>query len=562
MKPPWFWRSRRRPPERRHRSGRPRRGWLSLPERRLPALPRHASDTGTLPAVQRRQRRISRTITWLQVNIRFLTLLVILLALMASGTGGGLVLSRDWFNNPYRLPAQTAPTQAELAKALLLGQKFISALYKPLPQDQAVQSESSGVPLSAQFPAENDTRVLLGQDTPVLGSNGASYSASSISDVDLDATHDRYTVTFSSPAQADALKFRVIIDWTFTKTSWQLQLRPLHVAEAADIWLDQRLLVEYLPGQSPTYEHVFADANQSLLRTLRFTVRHATQEAYLCAYNHNPSRKAALAQFLTANGYIPGFDLRAPLCQNDLAHLPDDMPVNSQAYPDCRHIAKSSEFAYAYHSKVCLYEGLYILSGERDPFLQAWSALTILKKYHDPNHPLPENHFWMQGGTPAEVAVHLQGMWDNGIPKCQPFACAERSGIRTSVFCALETELGYHYGKQLTPSAAALARRYADAAAKVLVQTQIGPRGAIRASNVTYIRPGQAGSYMESWIANSLRFTNPSTPAIPVAVALVLKGASPTPIEYPGPLASNSETSLDAQSALKGYDCAKYRVCR
>ena len=563
MNPRWSWRRPRRP-ERRHRSGKPRRSWFQLPELRLPSLPKHASDTGTFPAAERRQRRFKRFLIALAINIRFSIVLILALATGAALTGTGLVLARDWGNNPDQVPVQTAPNPAQLGRSLQLGQRFITALYKALPNREAVQSESSGVPLSVTFPAENNARVLLGQPAPVQG-RGSSYSASSITDVNTDATHDRYTVTFSSQAQPEAVKVRVVINWTYTKTSWQLQLRPIQLKERAGLWLDQQPLTTFNPGGTAGYTHVFPDRNQSLLRTLRFTIRHATQEAYLYwrTYGHDPTRAAALGRFLQANGYQPGFDLRAPLYLKNLGHLPDDMPVNAAAYPDCRHIARSTEFAYAYHSKVCVNEPLYVLTGERDPLLQAWSALTILEKYHNANRPLPENHFWIQGSTPAEVATHLQGMWDDGIPKCTPFNCAERSGIRTAVFCALETQLGYRYASQLSPKAAAEARHFADAAAKLLIQTQIGPNGNIRTdTGVTYTRPGQAGSFLESWVMRSLRFTTPSIPVVPVAIALFFSGTSPTPLEYNGPLASNSETTLDVQSALANFDCAKYNICR
>jgi hypothetical protein len=207
---------------------------------------------------------------------------------------------------------------------------------------------------------------------------------------------------------------------------------------------------------------------------------------------------------------------------------------------------------------VCLYEGAYIVNGERDPFLQAWDALTILQKYGSPTHSLPEPSAWTQGGTPKEVSEHLRGQWNGngagmGIPKCTPFSCGELSGIRTSVFGALETQLGYRYGDQS-------AQRFADAAARVIISTQVGADGKIRADNgTTYVRPGQAGSYYSAWTPE-LKFTQPSTPALPVAIALFIKGATPTPLEYQGVIPSNSETTLDALGFLASYRCAKYRV--
>jgi hypothetical protein len=70
----------------------------------------------------------------------------------------------------------------------------------------------------------------------------------------------------------------------------------------------------------------------------------------------------------------------------------------------------------------------------------------------------------------------------------------------------------------------------------------------------------QAGSYLSAWTPELL-FTQPSTPVLPVAIALLIKGASPTPLEYQGLVPSNSETSLDALGFLEMYRCARYGVC-
>ena len=290
---------------------------------------------------------------------------------------------------------------------------------------------------------------------------------------------------------------------------------------------------------------------------LRFTVRHATQEAYLywSTYGRDAKKAKALGKFLKANGYTPGYDLRAPLF-NSGGGVPDDMPVNDTAYPDCKHIASSTIDSYAYRSKVCLYEDAYIVNGERDPFLQGWEALTVLERHKDPDHHQPTWGWWMQGDTPAEVSKHLRGQWNRsgtGIPKCTPFRCAELSSIRTSIFGALETELGFRYGDKK-------ATKFADAAASVIIRTQVQVDGGFTVDDgKVYGRPGNAGSYMSAWNTD-YEFTQPSTPKLPVAIALKWKDAHPTPLEFDGKIPSNSETSFDALGFLEKYRCAKYHV--
>lgn len=559
------------PPEhgrRRARGRDARRPWI--PRRRkegqprprfLPGLPDH-SHTGVIARLdpeelrkrgidpanvpKRRKRLASRTFFAFLMRWRYFVSTGFGLFLALSLIAGGLVLFRDAGLDPNKVPTQSAPTLEELNASIALGQRYIGSLYKPLPDGEAVQSEASGVPLRAYFLNEKKW-VLLGEDES---------PATALLDVHDSATSDDYVASFDSPTQRAAFSVRVQINWTFSKTQYQMQLTPTSVKEPVELYLDTTKLDTFQTNSKTATTHVFNDSDQSSLRMLRFTIRHATQEAFLfwSTYGNDPKKAAALKKFLEANGYTAGFDLRAPL-YNQNGNLPDNLPVDGKAYPDCDHIAASDQFAYAYHSKVCLYEGLYLINGDRDPFLQAWDALTVLMKYKDPDHNQPEWGWWTQGDTPNEISTHLRGQWNRtgwGVPKCTPFSCAELSGIRTSVFGALETQLGYSYGDKK-------AQPFADAAAKVITMAQVKADGQIRVDNgTTYTRPGQVGAFLGAWTSPDLKFTQPSTPKLPVAIALLLRGASPTPLEYRGLVPSNSETSLDALGFLMMYRCSKY----
>ncbi len=508
-------------------------------------------DRGGMEVPRRKKRVVSRTFIAILSRWRYLLSTSVALMLVASLFGVGLTAVRDASNNTTRPPTQSAPTLLELNRSIELGQAYIAALYKPLPGGEAVQSEASGVPLRVYFPGQR-AWVLLGEDRRCASRCD---TTTSIDNTHESATSDDYVVTFNAPNAPDALKVRVQINWTFSKTQYQILLTPVGVKLPAELWLDTTKLESYAPGANPVTKHVFEDGNLSQLKMLRFTTRHATQEAYLywSTVGHDPARAAALKKFLEADGYVAGYDLRAPLFGAN-ASLPDDLPVNPKAYADCDHIATGGPDWYAYRSRVCLYESMYLTSGDRDPFLQAYDALTILVKYKDPKHALPEWSWWVQGGTPADVFTHLRGQWNRtgqGVPKCTPFKCEELSSIRTSAYGALATQLGYGYHD---PGAQASA----DAAAKVIIQTQIPANGAIpMGDGTTYIRPGQAGGFMTAW-TSSLRFTQPSTPKFPLGVALWLKDGTLMPPEYRGVVASNSETSLDALGFLMMYRCQKY----
>jgi hypothetical protein len=538
--------------------------WIPGRRRGLPFLadlPRH-SETAII-ALQsgkpRKRKLVSRALTALVLRWRYYVTASIAMTIIVSLVGTILILTRDAFIDPNKLPTQPAPTLEELNNSIALGERYLNALYKPLPDGEAVQSEASGVPLKAYFPDEK-VWVLLGEDkTECSGGPDDCEGTTSLGSDQDDPTHDRYTASFSTPTKRAALNVKVELNWAVSKTQYQVQVTPEDVKAPVELWLDNSKLVEFKPGSKDKAERTFNNDEQSSLRMLRFTVRHATQEAYLywATYGNNPARAGALKKFLERTGFTPGFDLRAPLFdQGD--NLPDDLPTNDQSYPDCQITAAETQYAYAYRSRVCLFESLYIDNGERDPFLQSWAALTILMKYDDPNHQQPQNGQWTQGDTPQEVSTHLRGQWNRsgwGIPKCTPFSCGELSGIRTSVFGALETQLGYRFKDDR-------AKLFADAAAKITTQTQVGPDGKIVADNGnTYFRPGQVGSYLSAWLPPDLKFTQPSTPALPVAVALYLKGARPTPVEYQGIIPSNSETTLDALGFLQMYRCAKYKVC-
>lgn len=551
------------PKGRRRAKRAPGSGWV--PGRKkgpfLPRLPDH-SETGIMQKVNpdyKRSRHLTRrTLVAFVSRWRYVVFFSLVLSLMAGIVGFGMILLRDINLDKDRIPAQAAPTLEELNRSIALGEQYVKALYKPLPGEMAVQSEASGVPLKVHF-TRDDTWALLGEEKEACPNDGEDCEPTTLIDpVETGNTDEKYDVTFSNNRTRGAFRATVKINWRLTPDKFQISLLPMTASEPVEVWLDNTKLTDFSPTKKEESSHAFDTSQQARMRMLRFTIRHATQEAYMywLTYGDDPKRAAALATFLERNRYTPGYDMRAPLF-GQAGELPDDLPFDANAYPDCDHVAESSEFAYAYRSKVCLFRDTYLDVGARDPFLQAWQALTTLEKHKDPNRELPNGSWWIQGGTPAEIAHHLQGQWNRtgyGIPKCTPFSCNEMSGIRTSVFGALQTELGYRYGN-------ATSRKFADAAAKMIITAQVGTDGKIRMADGTYYRPSQVGAYLAAWDTADTRFVVPSAPKLVAGIAYFVTGEEPIPPEYLGIVPSNSETSFDALGFLHLYRCQKYKVC-
>lgn len=562
-----------RPRRRRKRRG-PGSGWIPKfggdKAGKKPFLPPRAdhSHTGVLwrqvqegthpnpeSVKPRRRRLVSRTFVALLIRWRYFVTAMVVMGLMTVATTGTLVGTRDAGNQTGKLPTLAAPSLESLDQSIELGRRFLGSLYKPLPGGMAVQSEASGVPFKAHF-VKSDAWVLMGEEKEVCPASNCEASTS-LEPIETGEKDEKYKITFNTGATNEALRVAVAINWAYQPNQFQINLTPEKVAEPVELWLDSTKLTTYSPTQKEKSSHSFRNENQSQMRMLRFTIRHATQEAYMywSTYGRDPKKAAALSRFLESNGYTPGYDMRAPIFGRS-RQLPDDLPFDGKAYPDCDHIASSSAFAYAYRSKVCLFRDTYLEAGARDPFLQAWQAFTTLAKYNDPNHELADGGWWLQGDTPRDVATHLQGQWNRtgyGIPKCTPFSCSEMSSIRTSVFGALQTELGYTHGN-------AASQKFADAAATMIVKTQIGPSGQFLMKDGTFYRPAQVGAYLAAWDTDDPRFVVPSTPKVVTGIAFLVTQSQPIPPEYLGLIPSNSETSFDALAFLYRYRCAKYKV--
>lgn len=456
-------------------------------------------------------------------------------------------------------PSASGPSLDQVNSAIALAEDYLDGLYKELPNGQAVQSEAYGLPLRAYFPGY-DRWVLLGQGRTGECLPTCSGSTSITPGVSSGST-EAYSVSFASPSNTDALHVSVTVDWSAGPKQFSITLLDPKVNDAstsAQLWLGDTLLATYSPaGSAGPVTHSFPTTNRSLLSSFRYTVRHATQEAYLYAsYRGDTSRAERLASFLRANGFEPGVDIRASLF-NAGKQLPDGLPFvaagDDDVYADCGRSLSSGPTFYPYSSKVCLMGvRAFLLAGRGDAFLEASQALQTLSKYDDQNHPYPFLvSLGLQGSTPSETADHLQQLWATtgyGIPSCTPAGCETHriSGLRTFLFGTLETRLGYRHGQSDR-------QRYADAVAANAIAAQIGDSGTIRNEDDTLTRPMQAGAFPIYWDRDH-RFI-PTTGITQTATDMLSM-----PPEYAGIAVSNSETTLDGYAFLIDYRCARFGV--
>lgn len=457
-------------------------------------------------------------------------------------------------------PSVPGPSLPEVNASIALAEGYIDGLYKRLPDDQAVQSETYGLPLRVYFPAQ-DQWVLLGEGRAgdcLPQCSGATSIKPGVSS----ETTESYTVGFTAPSQQETFRVTVAVDWAAAPQQFSVMLEDPQLAGSgatAQLWLGNELLATYDSGGSTApVQRTFPTTDRTLLSSFRYTVRHATQEAYLYASQRGDAVRARqLAGFLRSNGFQPGLDIRATVFGAG-KDLPDGLPFvasgDEDVYADCDHALPERPGSYPYSSKVCLMGvAAFLLAGRGDAFLQSTQALQTLSKYDDPNHAYPFLvSLGMNGATPDGTATHLEQLWDTtgyGIPSCTPLACetSRVSGLRTFLFGTLEANLGYRHGQTAR-------QRYADAVAAGAIAAQVGASGTIRKDDgKTLVRPVQAGAFPIFWDTNH-RFV-PTTGLTQVATEMLSM-----PPEYAGVAASNSETTLDGYAFLVNYRCVRFAV--
>src|SRR5918995_1756696 len=406
---------------------------------------------------------------------------------------------------PQPVPV-TAPSLASLNAAIPAGEKYLGGLYKPLGPAGAVQSEHYGLPIRVRFPGHGRW-VLLGQgDDGTCPAEGCPLPTR-IRTIESGYETEAYELTYATPASAD--------------------------------------------GEPPVLRRRFPISEVGHLRSFRYTVRHATQLAWLHAVSRDDDdRSTALARFMLLAGFVPGRDLRAAIFGRG-RDAPRDFSYRHEpfldAYGDCRLDPPATDLAYPYRSKACFGNVQpYLLAARHDTLLPAIEALQALNRgeapdgrYRDQSALLP-----MITTSASKTADDLERRFDRlgfGIPRCTPLACDKEraSALRTFTFGMLETVLGYNGGEVGR-------RRYADAVANLALRVQIGQDGVVRAADRVAYRPALRGGFLSYWDAEG-RYLKPTGLVQAMADRLNM------PPEYLGLRPTDSETGFDAYAFLALY---------
>ncbi len=486
---------------------------------------------------------------------RFFLLVVLVVAI-----GLIVVQARDFGTNKISPPNIKGPSHSEVNRAIRLSQVYLDGLYKPLSYGGAVQSEAYGLPFVAHIPSIGSgtaSWIMTGWGDTGTCLPGC-YKATSIKSLNDDSTvisQEAYEITFDNPDTDGVLKIKVHVDWGYNDAQqFKITIDSLTVSAYSELYLDKKLVASYKRGDRKRVEVVYNNDQVETLRSLRYTIRHATQEAYMYWVLRGGEQLAAnLAKFMSDNGYRPGFDLRAPMF-NMGRDLPDDFPFNKAVYGDCDHLPQRSNEAYPYDSKACLVLDAYFEAAKRDSHLPTILALHTLLKYGDMDHKFPDKvTAFMPYSTPREVASYLERTWATlgyGIHKCGPTNCYDyASAIRTFAFGSLMLEL-HRYGYEN-------AMAYADAVAAMAVASQVRDGGLLQqATGETYYRPALVGAFPGGWQENGYYVPTPVDAV--VKAGLEATRQQPMPTEYEGVQPTNSETTFDGWAFLKRYRCARF----
>jgi hypothetical protein len=468
---------------------------------------------------------------------------------------------------PPRPGPAAAPSLDSLDLAMARGEVFLGGLYKPLGKAGAVQSEHYGLPIRVRFP-RTGRWVLLGQGDGAPCPAEGCPSPTRIRSLSSTYADEAYELTFATPSRDDGLRLRASVDWGAPGGRWQVRVAALAFDDpvrSAEVWLDDVRLGTLAAGpgaaSQPALRRSFPAQEVGHLRSFRYTIRHASQLAWLHAVSRgSTARSTALARFMLQAGFVPGRDLRAAIFGRG-----QDEPVDFSyrhepfidAYGDCTLDPPATPLAYPYRSKACVADVRpYLLAARHDTLLPAIEALQALNRgeapdsrYKDQSALLP-----MATTTPSRTADVLEGRFDRlgfGVPRCTLFGCdkARASALRTFAFGMLETVLGYRNGE--------VSRRpYADAVANLALSVQIGDDGVVRAADRVLYRPALRGGFLSYWDRDR-RYLKPS------GIAQAAADHFNMPPEYLGPRPTDSETGFDAYAFLALYRCARYKVgCR
>jgi hypothetical protein len=452
------------------------------------------------------------------------------------------------------------PSRAQLDGAVALADDWLSALYKPLSQDAAVLSEYYGFPLRVYL-TRYDKWLVVGRDGVTLSPIAMNYGG------------ERFSVDVRSPGGRHSPRLDVSINWKASPTRYAIQVRNARFDDdrtSAEVYLDDVFLGTLgRANVNMSLRKTFPKTQRRHLRSLRYTIRHGSQEARnYFAYRRARTNSKMLDNTIRRAGFVVNYDLAAPIWGAG-AQYPVGMPYDGDsrgfdAYQDCDAVLPSGSRAYPYHSKVCLGRQLYIWLSHSDTLAPAAQAIHVLNKHANPHSTTQDRRFPLglpvgwdprasmpRTETPTTIARDLEATFRrnrSGIPTClfASYCFSDSSGVRTFQFGALETLLGYRFGDGIS-------RSYADAIARIALAVQVRENGIVRSDGRAFYRPVSIGSFYLGW-DHALRLSSGGAFVAPVHAHFDM------PAEYIGVIPSNAETTLTAYAFLVRYRCERFGV--
>lgn len=476
-----------------------------------------------------------------------------------------LVLSASLFVVPVQQAEAAKPTHSDIQAALNLANGYINALYKDASPDEvgssthAVMAEYPSIPVRA---VHSDGRVIrAGEDVNIKLDIKTSY-ISDLTEVSSDTI--KYRLRFRALDAFNVVydkvpMLEITVDYDYgANHNVKVDIKNYlwdsgSPVTYADIYLGDAYIGRATPsnvGTTWSYTSSVNNGNDVFFRSFRYIERHGTQlgREYFNAIG-DASKGTELANRLTAEGYILGKDIYAPMFGSGTSQ-PNNFLYESGSsgvYRDCYTEPAMRNRSYQYHSKVCNGVDAYIAySRSSDWLVPTLWAIHLLNKGVGVDVPVYDGY---QTWSPRQVARFVEGKWIADIGIQSPASSTHASAVRTAAFLVLETKLGYG------PVNDATSRTYADKAASALLNPQVKANGNVIRENedgtqTTLIRPVHEGGFYTAW--NGFNY---------VAKKSVLQNIADAfnqPDETIDIKPSNAESTIAIAQALRVFDCYNY----
>lgn len=457
------------------------------------------------------------------------------------------------------------PLSSEISTAQYEAKNYVDKLYQDNASNGFIK-EYPAIPLSiknTEFPSDYRSKRFLGHYYQTTSHPVGKVLASSYYGYDFEVAkttfEEYYSWGYGEP------NITVVTTWTDDQNTNYYIIKDSWTGDSMgyeDLYFGDLKIYNDVWGE-PDGQEYWINAGIKVNRPAnRFTIRHATKlGTYFYDYYTDPYKVQQLNYTVNQYGFNAVPDLYAPLFEKGTTAA-DNYMFTYDAYHDCDLVNNGMDSTiqfgylphrYGYESKVCISRLAYINLSKIDYLATGLQALHILNKYGDPDHQYPDPRQY-GNTTPRLIARWLETKWNGyGIPaylKDPQYA----SGLRTNVFVALESKLGYQYND-------ATSRNYADMGIEVLLDTQVGNGsdtllpGEVNTSEQLLFRPNQAGGQLLYWFepgeAKDSGYTFALAPKTFLSDVIDMFSM---PNETLGVLVSNAETTMTYWAALRMYN--------